>query len=219
MFQRFQSLTRFSHDWTITEKIDGTNACIIIVPDEGRAAWGDQENDYAIIDRIAEPGQNGYFVYAQSRNNMITPDRDNAGFARWVADNAEELIAILGTGYHFGEWAGAGIQRRYGLTTKKFALFNTAKWGALSNHPDGGLLGGALTVVPVLAEGYMPDPGATALDCMLALQMDGSRFAPGFMDPEGVVMRHGPSGTVFKKTFDYDEQGKWAEKQARKNNT
>lgn len=25
MFQRFGSLTRFSHDWTITEKIDGTN--------------------------------------------------------------------------------------------------------------------------------------------------------------------------------------------------
>lgn len=158
------------------------------------------------------------FVLAQSRNNLITPSKDNAGFARWVADNAEALVATLGTGYHFGEWAGAGIQRRYGLTTKKFALFNTKRWGALADHPEGGLLGGALTVVPVLAEGYMPDPGATALDCMLALQMDGSRFAPGFMDPEGVVMRHGPSGTVFKKTFDYDEQGKWAENQARKNN-
>lgn len=32
MFQRFASLTRFSHDWTITEKIDGTNACVIIDP-------------------------------------------------------------------------------------------------------------------------------------------------------------------------------------------
>lgn len=213
MFQRFQSLTRFSHDWTITEKIDGTNACIIVDHDE-RMNWGDQEFDYAIIDKVGP-----YFVYAQSRNNLITPSRDNAGFAGWVKDSVGELVEILGEGRHFGEWAGAGIQRRYGLTTKKFALFNTARWGALANHPDGGLLGGALTVVPVLAEGYMPDPGATALDCMLALQMDGSRFAPGFMDPEGVVMRHGPSGTVFKKTFDYDEQGKWAEKQARKNNT
>lgn len=217
MFQRFASLTRFSHDWTITEKIDGTNACVIIVPDEGRAAWGDQENDYAIIDRIAEPGQNGYFVYAQSRNNMIYPGKDNVGFATWVKANAKALVEILGEGRHFGEWCGAGIQRRYGLTTKKFALFNTRRWRDLAGHPDGGLLGGSLTVVPVLAEGYMDNPGGAAIGAMAMMKQNGSVFAPGFMDPEGVVMRHNPSGTVFKKTFDYDEQGKWAEKQARKN--
>lgn len=208
MFQRFGSLTRFSHDWTITEKIDGTNACVIV------AQIDDPEINHGLS--FARVGDQ--LVFAQSRNNMITPDKDNAGFARWVQNNADELVETLGNGYHFGEWAGAGIQRRYDLTTKKFALFDTKRWGALSDHPEGGLLGGALTVVPVLAKGYMPDPGATALDCMLALQMDGSRFAPGFMNPEGVVMRHGPSGTVFKKTYDYDEQGKWAENQARKNN-
>lgn len=217
MFQRFQSLTRFSHDWTITEKIDGTNACVIIVPDEGRWAWGDQEYDYTIIDRIAEPGQNGYFIYAQSRNNMIYPGKDNAGFAAWVQENAKTLVEILGEGRHFGEWCGAGIQRRYGLNNKKFCLFNTHRWRALSGYPEGGLIGGQLTVVPVLAEGYMDNPGQVALECMEKLKTSGSVFAPGFMDPEGVVMRHGPSGTVFKKTFDYDEQGKWAENQARKN--
>lgn len=73
-------------------------------------------------------------------------------------------------------------------------------------------------MVPVLAEGYMDNPGQVALDCMNRLKEQGSAFALGFMDPEGVVMRHNPSGTVFKKTFDYDEQGKWAENQARKNN-
>ena len=185
MFQRFPSLTRFSHDWTITEKIDGTNACIIVEPDD-RPAWGDAEYDYALVAKLGS-----HAVYAQSRNNLIYPGKDNAGFASWVANNVEALVETLGEGRHFGEWCGAGIQRRYGLDKKKFALFNTKRWGALSGHPDGGLIGGQLTVVPVLAEGYI-------------------------MDPEGVVMRHNPSGTVFKKTFDYDEQGKWAENQARR---
>lgn len=211
MFQRFASLTRFSHDWTITEKIDGTNACIIVDHDE-RMNLGDREFDYAIIDKVGP-----YFVYAQSRNNLITPSKDNAGFAGWVKNNVGELVEILGEGRHFGEWCGAGIQRRYGLTTKKFALFNTHRWRDLAGHPDGGLIGGQLTVVPVLAEGYMDNPGGAAIGAMDMMKINGSIFAPGFMDPEGVVMRHNPSGTVFKKTFDYDEQGKWAENQARKN--
>jgi hypothetical protein len=211
MFQRFPSLTRFSHDWTITEKIDGINACVIILPK-------DVEDDGTVaILEVRGPNGAIYKLYAQSRNNLIYPDKDNAGFATWVRANAKALVEILGEGRHFGEWCGAGIQRRYGLTTKKFALFNTKRWGALANHPEGGLLGGALTAVPVLAEGYMDNPGAMAIDCMSKLLSGGSRFAPGFLDPEGVVMRHGPSGTVFKKTFDYDEQGKWAENQARKN--
>ncbi len=213
MFQRFQSLTRFSHDWTITEKIDGTNACVIIEPDD-RMAWGDAEYDYAMIAKLK-----GFAVYAQSRNNLIYPGKDNAGFAGWVADNAEELVDALGEGRHYGEWCGAGIQRRYDLPGKKFALFNTHRWSGLAGHTEGGLIGGQLTVVPVLAEGYMDNPGQVALECMDKLKAEGSAFSPGFMDPEGVVMRHNPSGTVFKKTFDYDEQGKWAENQARKNNT
>ncbi len=209
MFQRFQSLTRFSHDWTITEKIDGTNACVIIT--------GSDEDGVDYTGEIVSI--NGFSVFAQSRNNLITPEKDNAGFAGWVKDNADDLVEILGEGRHYGEWCGAGIQRRYGLTGKKFALFNTHRWSGLAGHPEGGLIGGQLTVVPVLAEGYMDNPGQVALECMDKLKANGSAFSPGFMDPEGVVMRHNPSGTVFKKTFDYDEQGKWAENQARKNNT
>lgn len=193
--------------------VDGTNACVII--DSLASADDAMYKDQAVA--VVQVGEFPLYVFAQSRNNLITPAKDNARFAGWVAKNAEQLVEILGKGYHFGEWCGARIQRGYGLTTKKFALFDTKRWGALAGHPDGGLLGGALTVVPVLAEGYMPDPGAVALACMEDMKANGSRFAPGFMDPEGVVMRHGPSGTVFKKTYDYDEQGKWAEKQARKN--
>lgn len=85
-----------------TEKIDGTNACIVISED-------------------------GYFG-AQSRSRVITPDDDNFGFAGWCERNKEELLK-LGPGYHYGEWWGLGIQRGYGVEDKRFSLFNIRRWG------------------------------------------------------------------------------------------
>ncbi len=85
-----------------TEKIDGTNACVVI-------------------------GDNGEFA-CQSRSRFITPEDDNFGFARWAYANKDELLK-LGPGYHYGEWWGQGIQRGYGLEEKRFSLFNTRHWG------------------------------------------------------------------------------------------
>lgn len=90
-----------------TEKIDGTNACIVI-------------------------GPNGEF-FTQSRTRFITPDNDNFGFARWAFENKEDLYK-LGEGYHYGEWWGLGIQRGYDLKEKRFSLFNTRRWGP--HNPD-----------------------------------------------------------------------------------
>lgn len=211
-FVRFPSLTRFSHDWVITEKIDGSNAQVFIQP-----AWMvDEGQNFGPDDCVCYVGDK--VVFAGSRNKWLQPGKgtDNMGFAQWVKANAAFLVETLGEGRHFGEWCGAGIQRTYGLKEKKFALFNTHRWGALRGCADGGLLGGQLTAVPVLASGYMADPGGAALHAMGVLKANGSEFAPGFMNPEGVVMLHRPSGTTFKKTFDYDEQGKWAENQSRK---
>jgi RNA ligase len=205
MFQKFPSLTRFSHDWTITEKIDGSNGQIVIdglfSADDG--IYRDQA--------LAQIGD--LYIFAGSRNKLLGLGKgnDNMGFAQWVQDNAPALVETLGEGRHFGEWCGSGIQRTYGLDRKLFVLFNTNRWKNVW-LPDG------LRVVPVLAEGYMNDPGQVAAEAMAEMLEFGSVFAPGFMKPEGVVMRHGPSGTVFKKTYDYDEQGKWAENQARKEN-
>jgi hypothetical protein len=218
MFQRFPSLTRFSHDWTITEKLDGTNAAVYILPHyewpNPRDGIGGPfpvlpENAVAeiTIDRII------YAVFAQSRSKLITPGKstDNHGFARFVQDNAEALVATLGEGRHFGEWVGKGINKRnYGISVKVFALFNTHRWNGLNE------LNGQLRCVPVLFQGYSDDPGQRALECMQEMQATGSAFAPGFMNPEGVVMYHGPSKTTFKKTYDYDEAGKWAENQGAK---
>lgn len=89
----------------ITEKIDGTNACIVISED-------------------------GY-VLAQSRSQFITPIKDNYGFANWVYVNHDRLFEDLGPGHHFGEWWGQGIQRNYGLNEKRFSLFNPTKQSSI----------------------------------------------------------------------------------------
>jgi RNA ligase len=211
MFENFPSLTRFSHGWTITEKLDGANAAIVIVAKADPAledALQFETNRQAIIAEVGNAT-----VFAQSRKNLVYPGKasDNYGFAQFVKDNAEEIVAKLGEGRHFGEWIGKGVNKRaYNLDRKRFVLFNTHRW-------TGADLPERVDVVPVLAEGYIDNPGGAAVGAMDLLKQNGSVYAPGFMNPEGVVMRHGASGTLFKKTFDYDEQGKWAENEARRN--
>lgn len=102
-FEPFPKMSRLSRNCVITEKLDGTNAQVIITDD----------------------GQVG----AGSRTRLITPgkDTDNYGFAAWVQDNKEDLLN-LGPGRHFGEWYGRGIQRNYDLDHRRFALFNVSRW-------------------------------------------------------------------------------------------
>jgi hypothetical protein len=101
-FKPFPKISRLRRNCIITEKIDGTNAQVVV-------------------------GEDGN-VRAGSRSRWITPEDDNFGFARWCAENADGLRE-LGAGQHFGEWWGDGIQRRYGIVGKKFSLFNTGRWG------------------------------------------------------------------------------------------
>jgi hypothetical protein len=103
-FKAWPKITRFENRRppVFTEKIDGTNACIVI-------------------------GDNGEFA-CQSRTRFITPEDDNFGFARWAYAHMDELLT-MGPGHHYGEWWGQGIQRGYDLTEKRFSLFNTRRWG------------------------------------------------------------------------------------------
>lgn len=102
-FVPFPKIPRLRRGVVITEKIDGTNAQIVVTPE----------------------GQ----VLAGSRNRWITPEKDNYGFAKWVKEHEDELREGLGVGQHFGEWWGQGIQRAYGLDHKRFSLFNVSRWG------------------------------------------------------------------------------------------
>jgi hypothetical protein len=103
-FKAWPKITRVENRRTpvFTEKIDGTNACVVITAE----------------------GEFG----CQSRNRIITPENDNFGFARWAYANKDELMK-MGGGYHYGEWWGLGIGRGYDQKEKRFSLFNSRRWG------------------------------------------------------------------------------------------
>lgn len=168
-FQSFARIPRLKRDCVISEKIDGTNAQVWISDDLSVVAAG-------------------------SRNRWLTPESDNYGFAAWVRAHAEELRA-LGPGHHYGEWWGSGIQRRYGLSEKRFSLFNTSRW--TENQPPA-----CCGVVPVLYKG--PFSTEAVEGALNQLRDKGSVAAPGFMNPEGVVVFLAAAGHLFKVTLDGD---------------
>lgn len=143
---------------------------------------------------VAEDGT----VKAGSRNRWITPEDDNFGFARWVKNREFELATALGIGRHYGEWWGYGIQRGYGLVEKRFTLFNPERYSNIFTPH--------FSVVPILYQGIfdLDEVWRTLND----LHINGSRVAPGFKDPEGVVIYHKASGQLFKKTIKDDHNPK-----------
>lgn len=160
-FKAWPKITRIENKRApvFTEKIDGTNACIVI-------------------------GDNGEFL-CQSRTRFIIPGDDNFGFAKWAHENKEDLMS-LGPGHHYGEWWGLGIQRGYGITEKRFSLFNTRLWGDHNpNTPR------CVNVVPIIRASSIEDVKTLII-------RNGSFAAPGYMNVEGVVMYEPDTDTCFK---------------------
>ena len=95
-FKEFNSIPRLSKDMIITEKLDWTNACVVITED-----WE---------------------VFAQSRSRIVTIWDDNYWFAWRVEENKEELKKLW-VGYHYWEWWWKWIQRKYWMDNNVFSLF------------------------------------------------------------------------------------------------
>lgn len=187
-FEGFPKIPRYSRECIITEKIDGTNGQIFIT-----------EDDFLV----------------GSRTRWLRADCDNFGFFAWANEHRAELIRGLGPGRHFGEWWGEGIQRSYALKEKRFSLFNVSRW---ADDEDRIRIAEAFRtpgvpdmprpacchVVPLLSIGEF---GSPIVDAALGvLQYSGSRAAPGFFDPEGIVIYHVAGRATFKKTFENDGQ-------------
>ena len=194
-FEGFGKIPRLKSDVVVTEKMDGTNAQLLVLP------YG-----YVLSDTEASKNivahNNTMCLLVGSRNRYITPQEDNYGFANWAAERGTELIEFLGEGRHFGEWWGQGIQRRYDMEEKTLSLFNVQRWGeGRQELPD------YLSVVPTLFQGEMK--GGVDIDTIMTdLKTSGSIAAPGFMNPEGVIVYHCKSRTMSKTTFEHDK-GKW----------
>lgn len=187
-FESFPKIARLARQCIITEKIDGTNAQICIT-DDGRMKIG-------------------------SRNRWVTPENDNFGFARWATEHRDELMT-LGVGRHYGEWWGQGIQRGYGILEKRFSLFNVSRWCFHGTEPKQIPTGDPRIVkmqkvlppccglVPVLDTGmFRVEKCKWFIDW---LRKHGSAAAPGFMNPEGIVVHHVAGGVSFKMTIENDD--------------
>jgi hypothetical protein len=194
-FIAYPKTPRLKRDIVITEKLDGTNAQVVIT-------HGSFEDDLDDTTIIAASGDEVDLLIMRvgSRTRWITPGKttDNYGFAGWCLDNADELFK-LGVGQHFGEWYGQGIQRNYGLDHRRFALFNTARWGAHNPNTPA-----CCEVVPLL--------GVVPLDqvqeVLTNLAFDGSKAVPGFDRPEGIIAYHSASKQNFKVLLENDDQPK-----------
>jgi hypothetical protein len=199
-FEPFPKIGRLQRGICITEKIDGTNAQISLTP------WTDACNDAVNADGgndvVATSREHSLVMRVGSRTRWITPGKatDNFGFAGWCKDNASELFN-LGEGRHFGEWWGGSIQRGYGIGEKRFSLFNVNRWAdGRDERPS------CCGVVPILYRGLFDQMQIS--DALASLALDGSRAAPGFMQPEGIVVYHEATKTLFKQTLKDDEQPK-----------
>jgi len=187
-FAEFPKMARLSREVIITEKLDGSNGQVYITEDEQ--------------------------LLVGSRTRYITPEADNYGFARWVYQYKDEILT-LGPGRHFGEWWGQGIQRNYNLGEKRWSLFNVSRWCKYGETPQRipqanptvekyqDVLPPCCDLVPVLYRGiFTTDACETALN---DLRQNGSKAAPGFDRPEGIVCYHVAAGVGFKKTLEKDE--------------
>ena len=214
-FQAFAKIPRYARDCIVSEKIDGTNAQIIV-------------HDVYQHDPVEQPSipwvwknEGGVYIFAGSTNRFIMPENDNHGFAKWVQDNAQELVQ-LGPGRHFGEWWGQGINRGYGLKEKRFSLFNVIRWdrqmfelykigsweknGRPGDRPVYQYPPGCCHTVPVVDWGMFSN--VIVENSLAQLWKLGSVAEPGFEQPEGVVVFHKAGNCLFKKTLVRDEEWK-----------
>jgi len=185
-FIKFNKIPRLNRDIVITEKIDGTNAQILI---EHQSLLGGSIEE---LDKYVLCAKDDLCLFAGSRKRYLSIGEDNFGFAKWVKENAEELMQ-LGPGLHFGEWWGQGIQRNYGLKEKRFSLFNVSKWE--EDRPE------CCHVVPILYKGMFDTEIVQQVLCGLEM---GSVAAPGFMKPEGIIVFHTAGNNLFKVTCEND---------------
>lgn len=197
-YPAFGKIPRLHRPIVITEKIDGTNGQISIQKIDTPVGENITFTE-RVLNLVSHEGDH-YAVYAGSRNRWLTIQQDNFGFAQWVYQNSATLCETLGEGQHYGEWWGTGIQRNYGLREKRFSLFNNHRWGHLNGTQVDGLY-----VVPVVMHttGDLLNAGVT--ESLRQLRELGSMAAPGFMNPEGVVIYHEGARSTFKATLEGDQ--------------
>lgn len=71
-------------------------------------------------------------MWTQSRSQILTPEADHMGFAKWVRDNADTIPRLVSS-VIFGEWCGGNIQKGVALGKLPkmfvpFAVVTNGRW-------------------------------------------------------------------------------------------
>jgi hypothetical protein len=196
-FEAFPKIPRITRGCIITEKIDGTNGQIYIYEEKIHNFIFSKEDEAG--HPTTDDCPTVLKMLVGSRSRWLDEENDNYGFYKWAMANREELMK-LGPGRHYGEWWGAGIQRRYDQTEKRFSLFNSTRWEDPDSRPP------CCGIVPILYRGLFSSNVVD--DAIQALREQGSHAAPGFMKPEGVIVYLTDARLMFKKTLENDEKAK-----------
>lgn len=178
----------------VTEKIDGTNACLVFDAD-GK-------------------------MFAQSRNRIITPATDNQGFARWAYHHQEELFHILGEGRHFGEWWGKGLHRGYDMPHSVFSIFNVGRFyksepgdplNSMSTRAATSSIFDQVSAVPHIFTGEYNSPEMNAAIAELAngKSKAAAAYNVEYNNPEGVCFFFREFDKVAKLVFANPGKHKW----------
>lgn len=208
-FKSWPSIPRMSKERAIvTEKLDGSNSAVRI-----RSVTSETSQDSAlpVITVHTTDGSGSFEVYAQSRKRLLQPTKegDNFGFARWVYENAPALVRVLGPGDHYGEWWGQGIQRSYGLSERRFSLFNAPRWFETLHPTEARSEISNLYIVPTLFMGDFYDLPIKELRDSLVEK--GSQAVPGFKS-EGMVVYLREVNASYKVLLENDDIHKWETK-------
>lgn len=177
----------------VTEKIDGTNACIV----------------------FEEDGT----MFVQSRNRIITPAMDNAGFARWAERNKRDLFYIFGPGRHYGEWWGHKIGRTYDMSYNVFSVFNNGRFYKTEANSNDSMstrayemgLGEEVSAVPLVYSGsYGTQEMEDAINNLrTGASMAANEFGVEYTKPEGVCIYFREFDKVAKLVFAHPGKHKW----------
>lgn len=180
-FRPWPKIARFNRDIIVTEKIDGTNGCIVVTPDD---------------------------IYAQSRSRVLSLKEDNHSFAHWVHEHADELREQLGEGRHYGEWWGGNIGKRYRgvIEDQRFSLFNVDRWHVTEGDGWRCIEAPLCHVVPTIFRLGTFDSDRV-LEAVEYLRQGGSIAAPG-CEAEGLVVFHPKANVMFKVTLERDDEWK-----------
>lgn len=153
--------------FSITEKLDGTNAQIY----------------------IHEDGT----IQAGSRTQWLSEEKDNYGFYKWVQERRGSLITNLAPGRYYGEFIGAGIQRKYNLSPDKRLYLFHLRENMLLCEPKSVCLStlcdASVYFIPMLAEDIPFNILLeTILDTHMSLLKNGSSVN-NYKYPEGMIIK------------------------------